>query len=198
MSAHDQDGASVGSTAHVAPSSSAEIAQSSDVAAQQGAGTHGTVPRPCVRDYVRWTQANARWFDGVIDDHGHGPELLYGVIRVKCVSAPPPVLDDGAIAVGDSVLITFPGWNPNLCVVARSALAELKVDGETADMPLEAGTARSRRDCRLAVAEAVGCALAALRRNDHVWCDEDVRETLRQVRSALSVAQSKIKERIDE
>lgn len=57
--------------------------------------------------------------------------------------------------------------------------------------------ARLRRDCRITMFETFGCALAALRRINYAWCDDDVREALTQVRSALSVAQSKIKERID-
>ena len=56
---------------------------------------------------------------------------------------------------------------------------------------------RSRRDHRIAVFETIGCALATLRRLDHAWYDEDIREILTQVRSTLSVAQSKIKERTD-
>lgn len=55
----------------------------------------------------------------------------------------------------------------------------------------------SQRDCRIAVFQICGCALAVLKRLDQLWCDEDIREALTQVRSALSVAQSKIKERLD-
>lgn len=58
--------------------------------------------------------------------------------------------------------------------------------------------ARSDRDHRIAWFETIGCALALLRRLDHVrYDDADVRETLTKVRSMLSVAQSKIKEKID-
>lgn len=57
---------------------------------------------------------------------------------------------------------------------------------------------RSRRDHRIAAFETIGCALATLRRLDHVWYDEDVRVTLTEVRSALSIAQSKVKQRIGE
>ena len=57
-----------------------------------------------------------------------------------------------------------------------------------------------RRDQRIAVFETIGCAMASLRRLrlDHVWYDEDLRATITAVRSTLSVAQSKVKERIDE
>ena len=57
---------------------------------------------------------------------------------------------------------------------------------------------RTRREQQLAVVETIGCALATLRRLNHVWYDEDVRATITEVRSALSVAQSKIRARIDE
>ena len=56
---------------------------------------------------------------------------------------------------------------------------------------------RSRRDYRVAAFETIGCALATLRRLDHVWYDEDIRASIAQARSTLSVSQSKIKERID-
>lgn len=58
--------------------------------------------------------------------------------------------------------------------------------------------ARSRRDRRIVVFETIGCALATLRRLSHVWHDEDIRATIMEVRSTLSVAQSTVKERIDE
>lgn len=57
---------------------------------------------------------------------------------------------------------------------------------------------RSRREQQIAVAETLGCALATLRRLDHVWYDEDIRSTVTEVRSALSIAQSKVRARIDE
>jgi hypothetical protein len=57
--------------------------------------------------------------------------------------------------------------------------------------------ARSQRDQQLAVFETIGCALATLRRLDSVWYDEDLRTTITAVRSSLSVAQSKVKERIE-
>lgn len=53
-----------------------------------------------------------------------------------------------------------------------------------------------QRDGRIAAVEVIGAALSALRRLDHVWYDEDVRETLSQARAALARAQSKIRERI--
>jgi len=62
----------------------------------------------------------------------------------------------------------------------------------------EAEIVRIRRDQRILVAETIGCALAVLRRLDHVWHDKDIRETVTKVRSSLSVAQSKIKERFDQ
>lgn len=57
---------------------------------------------------------------------------------------------------------------------------------------------RSRREQQLIVVETIGCALATLRRLDHVWYDEDIRSTITKVRSALSVAQSEVRSRIDE
>ena len=57
---------------------------------------------------------------------------------------------------------------------------------------------RSRRDHRIAVFETIGCALASLRRLDHVWYDEDIRAAITAARSTLSAAQSKVKERIEE
>lgn len=71
----------------------------------------------------------------------------------------------------------------------------------TAEAKVDAGTnpaITSRcRDQRIAVFETIGCALATLRRLDSVWYDEDLRTTITAVRSALSVAQSKVKERIE-
>lgn len=61
----------------------------------------------------------------------------------------------------------------------------------------EAKYKQARRDHRIGVYETIGCALATLRRLDHAWYDEDLREILTQVRETLSVTQSKIKERID-
>lgn len=61
----------------------------------------------------------------------------------------------------------------------------------------EAGIVTARRDHRIAVFETIGCALATLRRLDHVWYDEDVRDAITKARSTLSVAQSTIKERVD-
>jgi hypothetical protein len=62
----------------------------------------------------------------------------------------------------------------------------------------QAKVERTRRDHRIAVFETIGCALATLRRLDHVWYDEDMRDAVTQARSSLSVTQSKIKERISE
>ena len=58
--------------------------------------------------------------------------------------------------------------------------------------------ARSRHDHQIAVVETIGCALASLRRLNNVCYDEDIRATITAVRSTLSVAQSKVKERIEE
>ena len=63
--------------------------------------------------------------------------------------------------------------------------------------PTEVAVEHSRRDQRIAVFETIGCALATLRRLDHVWYDGDIHETITKVRASLSVAQSKIKERIE-
>jgi hypothetical protein len=54
------------------------------------------------------------------------------------------------------------------------------------------------RDQQLVAAEIIGCALATLRRLDHVCYDGDIRATVTEVRSTLSVAQSKIRAKIDE
>jgi hypothetical protein len=54
----------------------------------------------------------------------------------------------------------------------------------------------SGRDQLTVAAETIGCAIAVLRRLDYVRYDDDIREMLTKVRSTLSVAQSKIKERI--
>lgn len=58
--------------------------------------------------------------------------------------------------------------------------------------------ARRERDHRIAVCETIACALATLHRLDHIWydADADIRDTITHVRSSLSSAQSKIKERI--
>lgn len=50
------------------------------------------------------------------------------------------------------------------------------------------------------VFETIGCALATLRRLDRVWydVDNDVRDEVTRARAALSIAQTKTKERIDE
>ena len=60
----------------------------------------------------------------------------------------------------------------------------------------EAAVEQARRDHRIAVFETIGCALAALRRLDSAWYDDDVRDMITKARSTLSVAQSTIKERI--
>lgn len=51
---------------------------------------------------------------------------------------------------------------------------------------------------RIAVFETIGCALATLGRLDHVWYDADIRNMITKARASLSVAQSKIKERLAE
>ena len=63
---------------------------------------------------------------------------------------------------------------------------------------VELTIAGRRRDQRIVVFETIGCALASLRRLNAVWYDEDIRTTITAVRSALSVAQSKVKKRIEE
>jgi hypothetical protein len=65
------------------------------------------------------------------------------------------------------------------------------------EVPQVSEADEARRDGRIVVVETVGCALAVLRRLDHTWCDEDVRGILTQVRSELSRAQSRLKERIN-
>jgi len=55
----------------------------------------------------------------------------------------------------------------------------------------------SRRNHRIAVFETIGGALAALRWLDHIWYDDDIRDALTKVQTTLSVAQLKIKARID-
>ena len=56
---------------------------------------------------------------------------------------------------------------------------------------------RTSHDQRIVARETIGCALAVLRRLDHVRLDSDVREVITKARSALSVAQSTIRGRID-
>lgn len=71
------------------------------------------------------------------------------------------------------------------------------VDPRGGPLTAEAAAAeRAWRDGRILAIEAIGGALSTLCRLDHVWCDEDVRETLTQARVSLARAQSKIKERI--
>lgn len=65
------------------------------------------------------------------------------------------------------------------------------------EAPADSRIAAIRRDQRIAVRETIGCALASLRRLDHIWYDEDIRETITAVRATLSIAQSKVRERID-
>lgn len=69
---------------------------------------------------------------------------------------------------------------------------------DAVDVVVEAAIVDHRRDQRIAVFETIGCALAALRRLNHVWYDEDIRATITAARSTLSVAQSKVRGRIDE
>lgn len=66
------------------------------------------------------------------------------------------------------------------------------------DVNTEEALARSRRDDQIVVFETIGCALAVLRRLNHVWYDEDIRERITAARAALSVTQSMAKQRIDE
>ena len=65
------------------------------------------------------------------------------------------------------------------------------------DTEHEPAIVRSRRDCRVAVFETIGCALATLGRLDHVWFDDDVRASIITARQTLSVARSKIRDKID-
>jgi hypothetical protein len=60
-----------------------------------------------------------------------------------------------------------------------------------------AHAALTKRDDRTAAIETIGCALAVLRRLDYCSFDTDIRDTITKARSALSVAQSKIKERVN-
>ena len=69
---------------------------------------------------------------------------------------------------------------------------------DAVDVVVESAIADRRRDQLITVFETIGCALASLRRLNSVWYDEDIRTTLTAVRSTLSVAQSKVKERIEE
>jgi hypothetical protein len=57
--------------------------------------------------------------------------------------------------------------------------------------------ARSRHDGRAAAFHTIGCALATLRRLDHVWYDDDLRGHITQARRTLSVTQSALKQKID-
>jgi len=69
---------------------------------------------------------------------------------------------------------------------------------DVVDTLVDSSVAVRRRDRRIVVFETIGCALAALRRLNVVCDDEDIRKTLTTARSALSSAQSKVKERIEE
>ena len=69
---------------------------------------------------------------------------------------------------------------------------------DAAEAAVELAMAGRRRDQRIAAFATIGCALASLRRLDSVWFDEDIRTTITALRSDLSLAQSKVKERIDE
>ena len=64
-------------------------------------------------------------------------------------------------------------------------------------MTSKTSIARSRRDCRIAAFETIGCALATLGRLDHVWYDDDLRSRITEARRTLSVTQSALKEKID-
>ena len=55
----------------------------------------------------------------------------------------------------------------------------------------------ARRCRRIAAAETIGCALAVLRRLDYVWYDDEIRDMVTKARSTLSVAKSKVRQRID-
>ena len=55
----------------------------------------------------------------------------------------------------------------------------------------------TRREGRIRAIETIGSALAVLHRLDHVRYDDDVRDLITKARSSLSVAQSKVKQRID-
>jgi hypothetical protein len=62
--------------------------------------------------------------------------------------------------------------------------------------------ARQAQDLRrrLAAFETIGCSIAVLQRLeslDYAWCDEDVKIAITEARSLLSIAQSKVKQRID-
>ena len=64
-------------------------------------------------------------------------------------------------------------------------------------MTAKTSIVRSRRDCRLAAFETIGCALATLGRLDHVWYDDDLRSRITEARRTLSVTQSALKQKID-
>ena len=109
--------------------------------------------------------------------------LLYGAFYVLgCVPITLGAGELGVAALGAGVLA--------VAVVLYGALYVL---GNVAPV---LGVGPPQRDGRIAAVETIGAALSALRRLDHVWYDEDVRETLSQARAALAKAQSKIRERI--
>ena len=55
----------------------------------------------------------------------------------------------------------------------------------------------SLRDGRVAAFHTIGCALATLRRLDHVWFDAELRSRITEARRTLSVTQSVLKDKID-
>jgi hypothetical protein len=91
------------------------------------------------------------------------------------------------------------------------ALSELSMDDQcgafgsqcelSRDSQREAAEAphadRAQREDRTAAVETIGCALTVLRRLVHARFDPDIRDTVTKARAALSVAQSKIKERLN-
>jgi hypothetical protein len=56
---------------------------------------------------------------------------------------------------------------------------------------------RARRDGRVAASQTIGCALATLRRLDHIWYDDDLCSRMTEARRTLSVTQSVLKEKLD-
>lgn len=138
---------------------------------------------PCIRDYVMCPITDGSWFEGTVTEIG-GPSQnpLYYVIKVERVSEPPPVLDNGPVVVGGCVTDATPKLIRNIMVVYRW---------------MDPAGPWAHRDKSVSAAETIGGALAVLRRLDYGVIDGDVRESVTRARSTLSVALSKIRERID-
>ena len=87
--------------------------------------------------------------------------------------------------------------SPNSLRSAFTQLSSLLESAAQGD-PIVTQSQNHRR--RLAAFETIGCAIAVLQRLeslDYAWCDDDVKNAIAKARSSLSIAQSKVRDRID-